>query len=240
MKKTYLIILFLFIVLASTAVILPKITRPAIAFDGNSLVYGQQVAVDQTLPAQVGQMYGGKAIVYNFGKGAQTTLDMEKDASQQIDPILRLYRTNILVAWEGTNDLYFGASPETAYQNLVSYSKERKKNGWKVILLTVLPRSNPGARKGFEQDRLLLNQLLVSDFGTKTACAHILLPSTVHPYADILVDLGSVSEIGDAGDELSSLYLDKVHLSAEGYAIVAAYTKPAIDLLLRKKIETCP
>jgi lysophospholipase L1-like esterase len=239
-RPFYVILAILLIVVFLTANYLTKFMKPVIVFDGNSLVYGNNVGQEQNLPAQVGQLYGEKAIVYNFGVGAQTTQSMQKDAAQQIDPILRPYRTNILVAWEGTNELYFGASPDTAYQDLVSYSRERKEKGWKVILLTLLPRSNRGTRQGFEQDRLLLNQRLVRDFSTKTACKNILLPSTADPYADALVDVGSIDEIGDAGDELTSLYLDRVHLSAEGYFIVASYTKPAIDLVLKKKVDTCP
>lgn len=153
---------------------------------------------------------------------------MASDATTQIDPLYYPPQRQVVIAWGGTNDLYFGASAATTYARIVAYATARKAAGWRVILLTILPRSNSGTPGSFETDRQSVNASLLADFSTATAESGIW---TGAAYADYLVHVGGDATIGDAGDENNTTYyLDKVHLTNAGYAIVADYVKKAILL----------
>jgi len=190
-----------------------------LAFDGNSLTSGTGSSGGQTYPKQTYDLLGIPWAYVNYGVPSQTTTDMASDAATQIDTTINTnFNKNILVAWEITNDLYFGANATTAYNNFVSYCQARKAAGWKVIVLTVLPRSNVGTPGDFEASRSTVNTSIRSNWST---------------FASALADVAADSRIGDANDELDTTYYpDKVHLNNDGYAIVAGIVKNAIDSLL--------
>lgn len=153
---------------------------------------------------------------------------MAADATTQIDPLYYPPQRQVVIAWAGTNDLYFGASAATTYARIVAYATARKAAGWRVILLTILPRSNSGTPAGFEVARQSVNASLLADFSTATGESGIW---TGAAYADYLVHVGGDGTVGDSGDENNTTYyLDKVHLTSAGYAIIADYVKRAIDL----------
>lgn len=134
----------------------------------------------------------------------------------------------MLIAWGGTNDLYFGASAATTYSRIVTYATARKAAGWRVIILSILPRSAGIPPPTFEADRQTVNAALLADFPTATAHTNITRGGA---YADFLINIGADTTIGEAGDELNTTYYaDRVHLTNAGYAIVADYVKKAIQL----------
>lgn len=183
---------------------------------------------DATYPNQVAALMGDRYTALNYSVGGQTMATMATDAATQIDPLYYPPQRQVVIAWGGTNDLYFGASAATTYARIVAYATARKAAGWRVILLTILPRSNSGTPAGFEVARQAVNASLLADFPAATGEAGI---TTGAAYADYLVHVGGDSMIGDAGDELNTTYyLDKVHLTSAGYAIVADYVKKAILL----------
>jgi len=190
-----------------------------IIFDGNSLVAGTGASAGHNMPTLVTSALissGKYSTLQNFGVSSQTTVQMTSDAQAQIDSLYNLskYR-NIVVVWEGTNDIYFGATAEEAYNNLVSYCQARRSAGYKVVIVTLLPRSNAGTPVGFDTDRLSVNTNIRNNWTT---------------FADAIADVASNTAIGDAGDELDTIYYnsDKVHMTDTGYGVVAGAVKAAI------------
>lgn len=174
-------------------------------------------------------LLGANWSAVNFGVSGQTTLDMSADAASQIDPqYSEGARRTLLVAWSGTNDLYLGASAATTYSRIVAYATARKAKGWRVIILSVLPRSGFSTPGAFEASRQTVNATLLADFPTATGQTNIWTGAS---YADYLVNVGADGTIGLVGQETNTTYYaDLVHLTNAGYAIVADYVKKTIQL----------
>jgi hypothetical protein len=202
----------------------PRSASSLVLCDGNSLTsgVGATPGVDDYPTQLVGllRLYpaaGSNWRMRNFGAPSQTTTQMSADAARQIDgyTIGALRPKKVCVAWEITNELYAGLSAETAYANFISYCTARRAVGWKVVALTVLPRSNDGTPGDFESKRQAVNSSLRQNWAD---------------FADALADVAADARIGDAGDELDTAYYpDRVHLNAAGYAIVAGIVHEAID-----------
>src|SRR5665647_2122247 len=90
----------------------PDLSRGLVVFDGCSLVDDAGVARDASMPAQVMALLPGGLDMKNLGVGGQTTQMMAADADTEVDPLYATSRRcNILVCWEGTNDLILGTAP---------------------------------------------------------------------------------------------------------------------------------
>src|SRR5262249_19596889 len=142
-------------------------------------------------------------------------------APKNIDSLYNPSRTkNIVMMLEGQEDLYQGASVEQTYMVLRDFCTARRQLGWKVVLLTLLPRKIEAvdafpSRAHFEQDRQALNERLRHSW---------------REFADALADIGANGEIGSAGAENDSEYFNPqaVFLTAKGNRIVAEMVKAAI------------
>jgi lysophospholipase L1-like esterase len=185
-----------------------------VVFDGNSLTAGHGASPGKSYPEQVQLLLPRGYSVINVGVPAQTTSHMMADAATHVDALIQSSARNILVAWEATNDLYFGASADDAYQRLGHYCRDRRNAGFRVIVLTLLPRSEQGTPDDFETSREAVNQRIRADWPT---------------FADAIVDVAAIPELGRAGDELNPrYYADRVHLTDAGYAIIARSVAKAI------------
>ena len=128
---------------------------------------------------------------------------------------------NLIVVWAGTNDIVLGGvSGTTAYNSLVTYCQARQATGWKVIVLTMLPRQE-NTIPTFEAQKVAFNNLVVANWAT---------------FADGLANVAADSRIGDAGDDADTTYynVDRIHLNDAGYAVVAGIVKDAIVALVPK------
>jgi hypothetical protein len=143
---------------------------------------------------------------------------MSSDATTQVDTLYNAsYTQNILVAWECTNDVYYGATAQQAYDHYVSYCQARRTAGFKVIALTVLPRSDSGTPPGFEAARQQVNTWIRANWQT---------------FANRLADVAADTRIGDAGDQASSYYSgDLVHLGNTGYTLIAQTVQTQVLVL---------
>lgn len=168
--------------------------------------------------------------LYNVAIGGQTMATMIATGPSIVDPKLkRNGAPQITPTWGGTNDLYFGATAATTYSRIAAYCAARKAAGWKVIVLSILPRTNSGTPVTFEADRQTVNASLLADFPTATGETNIWTGAS---YADALVNVGADTTIGLAGQTTNTTYyLDLVHLTTAGYAIVASYVQKAIQLI---------
>lgn len=185
--------------------------------DGNSLTAGLgHVSAEDAYPGQLSRILGdcsGNMSVKNLGNGGQTTLDMLARAPTQIDPLLdRKFDLNVVVAWEGTNQLKLGSSRDDAYQALVQYCQARRAAGFRVIILTILPRSNNDVPDSFAASRDYVNHALRENWQT---------------FADGLVDVAADSRFNDVTDP--TYYLDDgIHLNEFAYRIIAEKVVVAI------------
>lgn len=201
----------------------PSRNATPIIFDGNSLTRGC-CAGDmnaRNYPLQLVRSLGDSYISYNFSVVGQTTGEMLRDAAQEIDSLRRgrdRAAPEILVMWEGTNDLHYGASAQDAYERIARYASGRQKAGYKVIVLTLLPRHYENADSDFEARRQEVNALLRLNW---------------REFADGIADVAADERIGDAGDELDTdYYEDGVHMTEEGYALIARTVREQLEPLL--------
>ncbi len=198
----------------------PDLSRGLVVFDGCSLVNDAGVAPQDGMPAQVMALLPAGLDMKNLGVGGQTTQMMAADAATQVDPLYNPARpANVLVAWEGTNDLISGRSPpydaRQAYRHLAAYCRARQRAGFRVVICTVLPR---GMSTAFYVARNALNAELRAHWTS---------------FADALADVGADQTIGADGAETDATYYrDTVHLTPAGYAIVARVVAGAVRGLL--------
>jgi lysophospholipase L1-like esterase len=118
-----------------------------IVFHGNSLIYGRSGATVPTgaMPYQVQRLPPVNNLVtcVNMGLNGQQWDGMLTGGSgAAVDALFDSSKTNILVAWEGTN--YIRNNSATAAQAFAAaqeYTTQRKTvhPGWKIIHMTLLP-----------------------------------------------------------------------------------------------------
>lgn len=180
-----------------------------------------------TYPNQVAAQIGDRYTALNYSVGGQTLAQMQADAATQIDVLYNSQQRRGLQWWGGTNDLYFGASAATTITRAQAYYSARQAIGWRQVEVGMLPRTQSGLPATFEADRQAIRTSRLAQYSIATAETNVWKDSNGNFY----VDLGGDTTIGDAGDENNTTYyLDKVHLTDAGYAIVATYVKKAIQL----------
>jgi lysophospholipase L1-like esterase len=183
-----------------------------IVCDGNSLTSGQGSANGFTYPKQLSDLLGGNYYVSNVGVAAKTTA--ERDAANSTSPRYIAGKRNIAVLWEVSNDLFFGGTQADALARYKTWSSNVRAEGFEVIAMTVLPRSDASTPGSFESDRTAIN----AD-----------LRATLATFADGLADVAADTTLGDSGDELvPTYYPDQVHLTNAGYGIIAATVLGAV------------
>jgi lysophospholipase L1-like esterase len=190
-----------------------------VVFDGCSLVMDTGLGEADMMPAQVAALLQPGLESVNLGVPGQTTQMMLADAAAQVDPLAEGRGDPVLVVWEGTNDLMYGTDPpfdaEAAYRHLASYCRARRRAGYRVVVLTVLPREGSAE---FEAARTELNA------GLRAAW---------RSFADGLADVAADEVIGRAGAEFDEVYYrDTVHLTPAGYGVVARRVAEAVRDLL--------
>lgn len=122
--------------------------------------------------------------------------------------------TNILIVWIGVNSS--GDTATQLYDAIGSYCTAARSAGWnKIIVCTEID-----AQSAVQ---------VSNDWSSKYLSLNTLLRDS-HSFCDAIADLGSHTELQDATD--TTYYLsDKLHLTANGYAVVANTIKDAIESL---------
>lgn len=129
------------------------------------------------------------------------------DAPNTIDPFIDSADCWVF-AWLGTNDLFFGANASTVQTRIANFAAARRAAGAKVVLFTILPRTEVGTPAGYETARQSINTWL---------------RNSADMLCDLLVDIAGIPSIGDplASNDTSFYQVDRVHLNATGYSLVA-------------------
>jgi len=203
---------------------MPPASIPLIIFDGDSMTYGNGSTDGQNYPFQTQTLLGINATYQNLGVPGQTVLQMDNDADIQIDTeYLSSRTTNIISLFGGTNDIAQDPNQDaiTTYNRIVSYSQARRAAGFKVIVNTILPRSEglySISKSEFETTRQTVNNLIRTNWKT---------------FADGISDIASDSNIGQLNDSDNlTYYVDGIHLTNNGYGIIASYVSSAIKQII--------
>lgn len=177
--------------------------------DGNSLTAG----VGETeWPEQLATSLGAGYNVTNQARGSFTTGMMNIDAEERVDDNFDPdAEKNILVFWEGSNDLFFNGTELATERRMRDYILRRKAKGWYVINCTIIPRNGVSTPAGFDTLRLAVNTWI--NAGSSGAHA--------------IADLAAVANLSDPNDT-TYFNADKVHLTTAGAAEVEAVVEPLV------------
>lgn len=170
----------------------------------------------------------GVHIADNLGVPSALLTTMIANAAANVDVLYnRVGGKQICFIWGGTNDMALnGASSATIFANIKVYANARKAVGWKVIVISMLPRQN---NAGFETTRTGVNTLLRADSASSTADPMVFTGAS---YCDALIDVGVDANIGQfTSPSNATYYTDTIHMTNAGYAILAAAAKTAILLM---------
>lgn len=223
---TEIIILYLISNLAILGLSEAKIISPS-AYDNGSykpynIVFeGDSLTAGETYPNYVISMLNFKVnsdVIHNVATSGQALYPtMILDASHQVDPKFHgPDYLNIAVLWAGTNDIFLDSKIDipTLHESIRDWCNGRKAAGFQVIVCTITPRSDNGTPRTFEENRQAINEMIRMHY---------------FEYADGLADIAANPQIGDAGDELDTMYYyDNVHMTKLGYAIAANIVKDSI------------
>jgi hypothetical protein len=200
-----------------------KPTTPLIVFAGASNVYGERVQRSETFPAQTMALLApAKYDAVNLGVGlslagvADTFEALNARAATTIDPLYAASRSkNIVVVYDGVNDLYYGANAAETFARMVTFGQARRHVGWKVVMLTLLPNINMRAGEDYENERQGINANIRTNLASS---------------ADALADIGGDPTIGTVVGAKNPDYYANINglLTGKGYSIVARYVKDAI------------
>lgn len=180
--------------------------KSLIVCDGNSLTLGSFGGATTPYPTLLQTALGTTYSVINLGVGGRTTLGMIQQYPTTAGAYYQNYfKRKILIAWEGTNDIFnLPNRGDTAYTRMVAYCEAARTQGYKVLVLTMLPY---GSYEGVETQRGIYNTLLRNNWSA---------------FADGLCDIALNDTIGIAGSQNNSTYYnaDLTHLKDAGYSIV--------------------
>ena len=196
----------------------PRIGR--VVFDGDSLTAGSNA--HNPYPSQLMAAWPRSIPWVNLGIGGQPLMHMVNNAPQNVDP---LYHDGegqeVVVIWGGTNDIaLWNHTSDEVYLDLVQYAEERHQRGFRVVVLTMLPRSDSYAQPDFEARRQHFNDKVRAGWES---------------FADLLVDVANDQRIGAPGAEENLAYYtsDRVHISDAGHGVVASLVRDGLNKLDR-------
>ncbi len=198
-----------------------------IVCDGDSLTLGSQSSsADKPYPALVKFILGStKWTVTNLGVNSQSLVTCVANAAANVDSLYNAGNTtNICVLWAGTNDIQLNSrTAAQVYADTITYGQARQAAGWKVVVLTTLPRQNSAA---FETTRQTLNASIRANWAT---------------FADALADVGNDAALGPnaaASTDLRYYAADQIHCIDTGYEHVAQVVKLALLTLSGVTVAT--
>lgn len=179
---------------------------------GNSLTFGYPLNGDsQSYPGVMRANLTPTAwAVTNLGINGQTTPQMITAFPSTTGPLYNAARAkNVIVVWEGGNDILGGATARQAADHLWTYCDAAKAAGFYVIVLTIPKRADlTGAS---DTARAAANAFIVAEYAT---------------HANALADVAADAAFSNTGNP--DYQADGVHYTAAGYAVVEGYVRPLV------------
>jgi hypothetical protein len=120
------------------------------------------------------------------------------------------------------HDLYEGFSAQETFERLRQYGIDRKRAGFTVVTLSLLPAREKNTPLTYERDRQKVNELLREHW---------------EEFADAFVDVGADSELGDPEAPIRGVYYspkDHIHMTDAGSQRVACLVAEELRTLLAR------
>ena len=191
--------------------------RPAVVvWDGGSIVAGHRADPGYDFPSLTLSLVPRVCESHVSYTGGARIADMLAEAPTEVDAHYRSTADlDLCVVQTGGGDFRAGASAADVYGALRTYCSERRAAGFRVVVLTVLPASDPVT---FEATRLAYDAMLRSAW---------------QGFADGLADIAADHRIGDTGDNLDRQFYqpDALHLTNAGNEVMASVAAPVLDAL---------
>lgn len=220
-----------------------KNTKALVVVDGDSLSMGYNATNENAItnsspisaawPTQLAKLFNHEIRVINFAYSGQQLAQMNATrisnpqyglpttTANLVDPFVdntERVGENILVVWAGTNDVYTGSgggsvSAATAHASLQTYCLARRTAGWKVIVITCIPRTT----------------------GSQTLFAGLtaLIQANWSAYSDGIFDPTLMPEFASAATPVYD-GSDFTHLSPYGYYLIAKGVQGEVNRLIAK------
>jgi len=191
----------------------PFFSQGVVVWEGGSIIRGGTATDGEELSRQARALLDHTCISYKSTSANRTLAEMIAQAPVRVDPHYDpLADADICVVMAGGGDLAYGGDPQAVLDALRAYCAARRAAGFEVVVLTLLPRSDPA---GFDAARAVYNDMLRAQW-----------PSFADGFADVAAD----PRIGADGANLDPVYFaDSVHPTSAGYAIMAAAVAPALE-----------
>jgi lysophospholipase L1-like esterase len=206
-----------------------------VVFAGDALAAGVGAAPEGSLSAQCLTILGTGWKGRNSGAAGRTARQILDDYEPLIGRHLdRSSALNVLVLWQGGDDLVAGTPPDEVADNLARIAARARSTGFdRIILLTSTPRSkfpDPSAIAGTraQQRHTYINRRADLD-------ARLL---ALNSKFDGVVSLHTDGQVGVDGAETNPVYFagDHIHLNDRGYLVVAALVAERIQAFAPRRV----
>ena len=192
----------------------PFFSPAVVVWDGGSIIVGHGADPGYEFPTQTLALVPRVCRSYlSYDPGA-TIADMLAEGPGEVDARHQTAADlNLCVVQAGGGDFRDGAAAADVYVALKSYCAARRAAGFRVVVLTILPASDPVT---FEATRLAFNGMVRGSWKT---------------FADGLVDIAADPRIGDPGDNLDRQFYtqDALHPNDAGNAVMASVAAPVLQ-----------
>ena len=191
----------------------PFFSRGVLVWEGGSIINGGSATDGEELTRQTRALLDHTCHSYKSTSSNRTLANMIAEAPVRVDAHYDpMADANICVVMAGGGDLASGGDPQAVLDALRTYCAARRAAGFEVVVLTLLPRSDP---VGFDAARAIYNDMLRAQWPT---------------FADGLADVAADPRIGADGANLDPVYFaDTVHPTSAGYSIMATAVAPAVE-----------
>jgi lysophospholipase L1-like esterase len=195
-------------------------TISLLLFQGDSMTAG--VSPASPYPNSINVL--NPFVKINNAVGSKTIATINLEAAALDDVLYRPYaRENVYILWAGTNDLYNNFNVESAFNNLVATARNRQKKGFKVIVLTTLPRC------GFASNGSTTMESLINAY-------NVLIRQRWSTFSDGIADVASNTTLQSVNPCTDTVYYngDGIHLTNAGNALILPYIQEAINEVSRQ------
>ena len=194
----------------------PQYIASTILFDGDSMTVGVNGLGWFGFSSLVPEQAPMPLRAYNTGVSGQTMQTLQTNYPTIIAPLYNAAAgQNFLVLLGGTNDAAAGAAAVTTWGYCQAYIAAAAATGWKVIVMTMLPRNS------VEPFRIIYNSLIRAGALAAGAVA--------------ICDIAANPQIGPAGanTNLTYYYSDQIHPNDLGHAIITSMLVGILNTLVQ-------